>query len=159
MMNTIKAEKTFVYHFFTSGVVREKKAQPIATIALIQDDTGIWHRGIAVCSPKDTFDYTKGRNKAIGFATKAMVKDCNTQPYEIKMHNWETPLHAMIFPSGFKSVHSGLLFRSSWDVALTPYEQDLVMDKTEKLKMKGQCPSFATVSQSSVQAVRTVVQV
>jgi hypothetical protein len=155
----VKAAKTFVYHFFTSGVVREKKAQPIATIALIQDDTGLWHRGIAVCSPKDTFDYTKGRNKAIGFATKAMVKDCNTLPFEIKMHNWEVPLHAMIFPTLFKSALSGLIFRSSWDVELTPYEQELVMDKDEKLRMKAQYPSYATVSQSSVQAVRTVVQV
>lgn len=45
---------------------------PYACVCVAQNDDGIIARGVAVCSPFDHFSKEIGRNKALGYAIKAL---------------------------------------------------------------------------------------
>jgi len=52
---------------------------PYACICVAQSDDGIIARGIAVCSPGDHFSKEIGRNKAFGYAKRALNPEKNVQ--------------------------------------------------------------------------------
>ena len=52
-------------------------ANNIFTVCLLANETQIMARGISICSLKDTYNKTKGRNKAFGRALHAVIHHKN----------------------------------------------------------------------------------
>lgn len=67
-------KKSFYYLRKLTG----EGTHPYACVCVAQSDDGIIARGIAVCSPHDHFSKEIGRNKALGYATRAL-KPTNVQ--------------------------------------------------------------------------------
>lgn len=155
----MKAVKTFVYHFYekfdekstkegkkvlssrgTFSAIREKFSKPVATVALIQDNLGMWHRGVAICNPNDTFNKIVGCNKAIGWATSAMVNGSCVNELKDKLSEacpgWPPPLSHMVLPHVFRSKRQKLYFSGTYGATMTAYEQELVTERPETAKVK-----------------------
>ena len=59
--------RKFYYYF------RDEKLRPLITVCLLEND-GKFHRGIAICSPRDFPRKAEGRNIALGRARQAQKK-------------------------------------------------------------------------------------
>jgi len=51
--------------------VRDAKGKLLAAVCLMQKETEIWHRGVALCSKRDQFSRKIGRKIALGRAVAA----------------------------------------------------------------------------------------
>ena len=58
--------------FYYLRKLTDKGTHPYACVCVAQNDAGVIARGIAVCSPHDHFSKEIGRNKALGYATRAL---------------------------------------------------------------------------------------
>ena len=86
-----------------------------ATVCLVEIDSLVVARGIALCSPKDQYLKRKGRAIALGRAMKAIYHGYNVYPLGTMKHS-----------ALGQALLTGYNFKGEWMPELTAYEGELV---------------------------------
>lgn len=132
--------RTVIYHYWRNktGQIfakREREAHPVATVALVLGSDGCWHRGVAVCNPKDAFSYSYGRNRAVGLATKAMADQAYSGPMVVR-HQHKIPVCAFFYNvPQFLSPKERIFYASQYNVDFTPHELNLI-ERADEIEAK-----------------------
>ena len=122
----IKRE-TYVYH-----VKHPVSGNKLATVA-IQQRGNMWCRGVAVLNPRDTFNYKKGRAKALGLLEAAFVRTSSSKPFGPRDAFHKNAKKTNDY--NYRYIYVGALkgqpfFRCQRNVTLTDYELNTVLPKS-----------------------------
>jgi hypothetical protein len=124
----IVKRREFYYH------LRNIEKKPITTICLIRDENGLFHRGIAICSPQDNPEKAEGRKRAYYRALKALTRETTDDP--VLRFEAEDIMYSItdqdLVPYSYID---GMVFlaKSSYDVELTEFEKKITTPKPKEI--------------------------
>ena len=115
--------RKFYYYF------RDEKLRPLITVCLLEND-GKFHRGIAICSPRDFPRKAEGRNIALGRARQAQKKG-KTDINSVSTRDETIFVFSLVdnlehFPFEEVTDKYAAVYKSSFYVKLTDFEKVLM---------------------------------